>query len=109
MKPKHETGHKTVRLRSFAVAVMLAVLTWPGATLAQSDGRSRNLATAGGAGQHEAACGSLGEADQGTQALDQELALDVRHRAFAGGIHQRLQLLAAWAPLSDLTRPHGDL
>ena len=30
---------------------------------------------------------SLGEADQGAQALDQELALVVRHGAFAGRIH----------------------
>lgn len=31
------------------------------------------------------------------------------HDAFAGGIHQRLQLLPAWTPLSDLTSSHGDL
>src|SRR5215218_9501378 len=52
---------------------------------------------------------SLGEADQGAQALDQELALVVRHKAFAGGIHERLELLPAWAPLPDLPGPHGDL
>jgi hypothetical protein len=52
---------------------------------------------------------SLGEADQGAQALDQELALVVRYETFAGGIYERLQLLPTWAPLPDFVGPHGDL
>jgi len=33
----------------------------------------------------------------------------VGHGASAGGIHERLQFLSAWAALPDLTGPHGDL
>ena len=51
----------------------------------------------------------LGEADQGTQAFDQERALIVGHIALAGGIHERLQFLPARASLPDFAGPHGDL
>ena len=45
---------------------------------------------------------SLGDADQGAQALDLELALVIGHVVLADGIHERLLLLAAWTPLADL-------
>jgi hypothetical protein len=51
----------------------------------------------------------LCKTNEGSQSVDQKLALIIWDVALACGIDQCSQLLSAWSPFSDLARPHDNL
>ena len=51
----------------------------------------------------------LRKPDDGSQPIDQKLALIIWEIALAGGIHECGKFLPAGSPLSDFARPHDNV